>query len=78
MAELIKEPRQKYAEALSNIKMQADYSTLMRHEDYLLLIDMLDYSIEALMNDSYRSPVFSPDRYLMEVKKHISALQKLL
>ncbi len=78
VAELIKEPRQKYAEALSNIKMQADYSALMRHEDYLLLIDMLDYSIEALMNDSYRSPVFSPERYLMEVKKHISALQKLL
>ncbi|MBQ9867572.1 MAG: TetR/AcrR family transcriptional regulator [Lachnospiraceae bacterium] len=78
VAELIKEPRQKYAEAVSKIMMQADYSALTNHEDYLLLIDMLDYSIEALMNDGYRSPVFSAERYLTEVKKHISALQKLL
>ena len=78
MAELIKEPRQKYAEALSKIMMQADYSTLTGHEDYLLLIDMLDYTIEALMTDGYRSPVFSAERYLMEVRKHISALEKLL
>ncbi len=78
VAELIKEPRQKYAEAVSKIMMQADYSVLTNHEDYLLLIDMLDYSIEALMNDGYRSPVFSAERYLTEVKKHISALQKLL
>ena len=78
VSEMIKEPRQKYAEALSKIMMQADYSALRDHDDYLLLIDMLDYTIEALMNDSYRSPVFSPDRYLMEVKKHISAMEKLL
>ena len=78
VSELIKEPRQKYAEALSKVMMQADYSALTSHEDYLLLIDMLDYSIEALMNDGYRSPVFSAERYLTEVKKHISALQKLL
>lgn len=78
VTELIREPRQKYAEAVSKIMMQADYSALTGHEDYLLLIDMLDYSIEALMNDGYRSPVFSSERYLMEVKKHIAALQKLL
>ncbi len=78
VSELIKEPRQKYAEALSKIMLQADYSALRDHEDYLLLTDMLDYTIEALMNDSYRSPVFAPERYLMEVKKHLSAMEKLL
>ncbi|MBR5420322.1 MAG: TetR/AcrR family transcriptional regulator [Lachnospiraceae bacterium] len=78
VAELIREPRQKYAEQLSGIMMQADYSALRNKEDYLLLIDMLDYTIEALMADGYRSPVFAPGRYLMEVQKHINAMQALL
>lgn len=76
--ELIREPRAKYAGQLSDIMMQADYSLLRRHEDYLLLIDMLDYTLEALLADAYRSSVFSAGRYLMEVRKHISAMQKLL
>ena len=75
---LIREPRQKYAEQLSEIMMQADYTLLRNHEDYLLLIDMLDYTIEALLADGYRSPVFSPSRYLMEVQKHIDVMKRLL
>ena len=76
--ELIREPRQKYAEQLSSLMMQADYGALTAKEDYLLLIDMVDYTIEALLTDAYRSRSFSPERYLMEVRKHLDAMKKLL
>ena len=74
VVEMIKEPRAKYAEQLQQLLLQADYAPLKAHDDYLLLIDMLNYTLEALLANGYRSPVFSKERYLTEVQKHIQAL----
>lgn len=76
--DMIREPRAKYAEQLQQLLLQADYAPLKMHEDYLLLIDMLDYTLEALLANGYRSPVFSGERYLAEAQKHIRALKKLI
>ena len=78
VVEMIKEPREKYAEQLQQLLLQADYAPLKAHDDYLLLIDMLNYTLEALLANGYRSPVFSKERYLTEVQKHIQALKKLI
>ena len=78
VVELIREPRAKYAEQLKQILLQADYGRLKEHEDYLLLLDMLDYTLEALLANGYRSAVFSRERYLTEAEKHIRALKKLI
>jgi AcrR family transcriptional regulator len=76
--EMIREPRARYAEQLQQLLLQADYAPLKAHDDYLLLIDMLNYTLEALLANGYRSVVFSKERYLTEVQKHIQALKKLI
>jgi len=76
--ETLRVPRQRYAEQIAAFTMSADMSALKAHEDYLLILDMLEYTMDALLVDGYRAPVFSGERYLSEVRRHIDALRALL
>ncbi|MCR5208795.1 MAG: TetR/AcrR family transcriptional regulator [Lachnospiraceae bacterium] len=76
--ESIREVRNRYVDTCQEMMLKADYSGLRRCEDYVLLTDMLDYTIEALMQDGYHGSSFSKERYLMQVQKHIDALKTLI
>ncbi len=75
---ILADPKAKYAEDMNELMMNADYGRLLEYDNRLLLTDMLDYTIDALMTEGYRAASFSKERYLVAVRKHLDALKELL
>ena len=78
VADTLKDPLARYREDMSELMQAADYGKLLDHEDHVLLTDMVDNTIDALMTEGYRSVTFPKERYLDSVRKHLRALKKLL
>ncbi len=76
--EVLKDPLARYREDMSELMLTADYGRLLDHEDRVLLTDMVDHTIDALMKEGYRTAAFPKERYLDSVRKHLRALKKLL
>ncbi len=74
----LREPRHTYDEEIRQLHLKADISMLKKFSDYLLIIDMLDYTMEALLVDGYRAEEFQPGIYLGEVRRHMDVLRALL
>ncbi|MCR5598323.1 MAG: TetR/AcrR family transcriptional regulator [Lachnospiraceae bacterium] len=74
----IADVRERYNDMMQELLLKADYRALRRYDDYYLLTDMLDYTMDTLLMNGYHSGSFSKEEYLSQVKKHMEAMKKVI
>ena len=73
----ISERREKYQRIMQALRERADITKFARDIDYKKLGDILDYTVEGLLEKNIKSERFRADIFLGEAEEYIDMIQKM-
>ena len=73
----ISERREKYQRIMQALRERADITKFARDIDYNKLGDILDFTVEGLLEKNIKSDNFRADLFLEEAEEYINMIQKM-
>ena len=76
--EEISERRDKYSRIMQALKERADITVFSKGIDYNKIWDILDYTVEGLLEKNIRSGSFRADLFMEEASEYVDMVQKMV
>ena len=76
--EEISERRDKYSRIMQALKERADITVFSKGIDYNKIWDILDYTVEGLLEKNIRSESFRADLFMEEASEYVDMVQKMV
>ena len=76
--EEIRERRDKYSRIMQALKERADITVFSKGIDYNKIWDILDYTVEGLLEKNIRSGSFRADLFMEEASEYVDMVQKMV
>ena len=76
--EEISERRDKYSRIMQALKERADITVFSKGMDYNKIWDILDYTVEGLLEKNIRSGSFRADLFMEEASEYVDMVQKMV
>ncbi|MBO4911293.1 MAG: TetR/AcrR family transcriptional regulator [Butyrivibrio sp.] len=76
--EEISERRDKYSRIMQALKERADITVFSKGMDYNKIWDILDYTVEGLLEKNIRSESFRADLFMEEASEYVDMVQKMV
>ena len=76
--EEISERREKYSRIMQALKERADITVFSKGMDYNKIWDILDYTVEGLLEKNIRSGSFRADLFMEEASEYVDMVQKMV
>lgn len=76
--ELTKDIRQSYIACMESLMAMGDFTGVKENEDFIRISHMLKLTIENLLVECYKEPVFRAEYYLMECQEYLKLVRKFI